>query len=59
MQAESPRHFIETNHHGYVEDICFQILDSVFGDSRLKEGLWQYKPYCSLPKGLNVRLIDT
>ena len=28
------RHFAETNHHAFLEDISFQIIDRVFGDSR-------------------------
>ena len=42
-QAELFRHFTEDNHHEFLEDVSVQIIDKVFGASRLREGLWQLK----------------
>ena len=42
-QAELYRHFTETNHHGFLEDISSQIIDRVFRVSRHKEGFWQFR----------------
>ena len=57
-QEELFRHFTEDNHHGFLEDISIQIIDRVFGDSRLWEGFWQFKLHSFMPKGLNVRFVD-
>ena len=37
-QADFFRHFTEGNHHGFMEDVSFQIIDRVFGESRHREG---------------------
>ena len=37
----------------------FQVVDKLFGDSRVKEGFWQFKLDSFAPKGLNVRLVDS
>ena len=41
-QAKCFRHFTEDNYHGFLEAISVQIIYRVFGDSRLREGFWQY-----------------
>ena len=57
-QAELFRHFTEANHHGFLEDVSFQIIDRVFGVSRHKEGFWQFRLQSFIPEGLNVRYAD-
>ena len=57
-QAELYKHFTEANHNGFLEDVSFQIIDRVFGDSRLTEGFWQFKLHSFVPEGLNVRSVD-
>ena len=57
-QAELYQHFTEANHNGFLEDVSFQIIDTVFGDSRLREGFWQFKLHSFVPEGLNVRSVD-
>ena len=42
-----------------MEDISFQILDRIFGDSRQKEGFWLIKLDSFIPGGLNVRFVDS
>ena len=42
-QAELFRHFTDFNHNGLLEDVTLQITDRVFGESRLREGIWQFK----------------
>ena len=37
-QAELFRHFTETNHDGFIEDVSFQSIDKAYGVSRHKEG---------------------
>ena len=34
-------------------------IDGVFGESRHREGFWQFKPGSFAPEGLNVRFIDS
>ena len=57
-QAELFKHFTEANHNAFLEDVTFQIIDGVFGDSRLREGPWQFNLHSFLPEGLNVRFVD-
>ena len=38
IQAELSKHFTETNHHGFLEDVSFHIIDRMFGVSRYKKG---------------------
>ena len=62
-QADFFRHFSEVGHHGFLKDVTFQVVDKLFGDSRVKEGFCQFTldtfaPKGS-PKGLNVRLVDS
>ena len=58
-QADFFRHFLEVGHHGFLKDVTFQVVDKLFGDSRVKEGYWQFKLDTFAPKGLNVRLVDS
>ena len=58
-QADFFRHFTEANHHGFMEDVSFQIIDRVFGESRHREGFWQFKLGSFAPEGLNVRFVDS
>ena len=58
-QADSFRHFLEVGHHGFLKDVTFQVVDKLFGDSRVKEGFWQFKLDTFAPKGLNVRFVDS
>ena len=41
-QEELFKHFTEGNHHGFLEDVSFQLIDRVFGVSRHNEGFWQF-----------------
>jgi len=34
--------FTEANHSGFLEYASFQVIDRVFGDSRHKEGFWEF-----------------
>ena len=57
-QAELFRHFTEANHHGFLEDVNFQIIDRVFGVSRYNEGFWQFRLQSFMPEGLNIQCLD-
>ena len=57
-QAELFRHCAEANHHGFLEDVSFPIIDRVFGVSRHKEGFWQFRLQSFMSEGLNVRCVD-
>lgn len=43
---------------GRTSWLSFQIVDRLFGDSRVKESFWQFTLDTFAPKGLNFRLID-
>ena len=58
-QADFFRHFTEANHHVFMEDVSFQIIDRVFGESRHREGFWQFKLGSFAPEGLNARSVDS
>ena len=58
-QADFFWHFSEVGHHGFLKDVTFQVVDKLFGDSRVKGGFWQFKLDTFAPKGLNVRLVDS
>ena len=58
VQAELFRHFTEVDHNEFLEDVIIQITDRVFGESRLREGFWQFKLNSFMPEGLNVRFAD-
>ena len=58
IQGEIFRHFTESNHHGFLENISFQIIDRVLGDSRLIGGFWQFMLHSFMPEVLNVRFVD-
>ena len=55
-QAELFRHFTEANHHGFLEDVNFQIIDRVFGVSRQKGGFWQLIPRLHCYGSLFIRI---
>ena len=57
-QAELFRHLTGAGHHGFLEDVSFQIIDRVFGVSRHKEGFWQFTLQSCMPEGLNARFVD-
>ena len=57
-QAELFGHFTGAGHHGFLEDVSFQIIDRVFGVSRHKEGFWQFRLQSFMPEGLNARFVD-
>ena len=61
-QVECRKHsFLDTwkaGHHGFLEDVSFQIIDRVFGVSRHKEGFWQFRLQSFMPVGLNARFVD-
>ena len=42
-QADFFRHFSEVGHRGFLKDVTFQVVDTLFGDSKAKEGFWQFK----------------
>ena len=46
-------------HHGFMEDVGVQVFDRLLGESRVREGFWQFKLDSFAPKGLNVRLVDS
>ena len=50
-QADLFRYFTEANHHGFMEDVSFQIIDRVSGESRHREGFWQVKLDSFAPEG--------
>ena len=52
------KHIAKANHHEFLEDVSFQIIDRVFGDSRLREGFWQSMLHSFILEGLNVRSVD-
>ena len=58
-QADFFRHFKQAGHNGFMEDASCQVVDRLFGESRVKEGFWQFKLDGFAPKGLNVRLVDS
>ena len=58
-QADFHRHFESAGHHGFMEDVKVQVTDRIFGESRVREGFWQFKLDSFAPKGLNVRLVDS
>lgn len=58
-QADFFRHFASVGHHGFQEDVTFQVIDRLFGESRIRESFWQFKLDTFAPKGLNVRLVDS
>ena len=41
------------------EDVSFQIIARVFGESRHREEFWQFKLGSFAPEGLNVRFVDS
>ena len=57
-QEELFRHFTEADHHGFTEDISLLVIDRIFGDSRQREGFWQFKLASFVPEVLDVRFID-
>ena len=57
-QADLFRHFTEGNHDGLLEDVTVQIIDRVVGESRLREGFWQFKLNSFMPEGLSIRFGD-
>ena len=57
-QAELFRHFTKAGHHGFLEDISFQIIDRVSGVSRHKEGFWQFRQQSLMPNGFAARFVD-
>jgi len=46
-EAELFRYFTEVNHNGFLEGVTLPIIDIVFGESRLREGFWQFKELSS------------
>ena len=54
-QVEPFKHFTEANHHDFLEDVSFHIIDRVFGVSRYREGFWKFRLQSFMPEGLNVR----
>ena len=58
-QADFHRHFELAGHHDFMEDVKVQVIDRIFGESRVREGFWQFKLDSFAPKGLNVRLVDS
>ena len=42
-QAELFKYYTEVNHHGFLEDVSFHIMDRLFGVSRHKQGFWHFK----------------
>ena len=58
-QADFYRHFELAGHHGFMEDVGVQVIDRLLGESRVREGFWQFKLDSFAPKGLNVRLVDS
>ena len=40
-QADFHRHFELAGHHGFMEDVKVQVIDRIFGESRVREGFWQ------------------
>ena len=42
-----------------MEGVSFHIIDRVFGESRHKEGFWQFKLVSFAPDGLNVGFVDS
>ena len=57
-QEELFRHFTEADHHGFMEGISLQVINRIFGDSRQREGFWQFKLDSFVPEGLDVRFVD-
>ena len=55
LQANLFRHFSDENHYGFMKGVSVQITDRVFGESRYREGFWQFKLYIFAPEGLNAR----
>ena len=46
------------NHHGYLEDVSFQIIDRILGDSKPREGFWQFKLDGFISEGRKSRFAD-
>ena len=42
-----------------MESISFHAIDRIFGDSRQREGFWQFKLDSFFPGALNVRFVDS
>ena len=42
-RADFHRHFELAGHHGFMEDVKVQVIDRIFGESRVREGFWQFK----------------
>ena len=42
-----------------MEGVSFQIIDRVSGESRHREGFWQFKLGSFAPEGFNVRFVDS
>ena len=57
-QAKLFEHFTCSDHHGFLEDVNFQIIDRVFGNSRQREEFWQFNLDSFIPEGLNSRFAD-
>ena len=57
-QAEIFRHCTETNHNGFLEDATIRITEGVSGESRVREGFWQFKLNSFMPEGINIRFVD-
>ena len=45
-QTDFHRHFELAGHHGFMEDVKVQVIDRMFGESRVWEGFWQFNPFC-------------
>ena len=58
-KAKLFRNFTEANHHGFLEDISFQLIDRMIGAYRHKEGFSQFSRLHSFkPEGLTIRFVD-
>ena len=58
-QADFQRHFELAGHHGFIENVKVQVIDRIFGESRVRKGFWQFKLGSFAPKVLNVRLVNS
>ena len=56
-QLELHRHFSQEDHHGFLNDALFTLIDSEQNNdlARKKEAFWQYKLNVFEPYGLNIR----
>ena len=50
-QADFHRHFELAGHHGFMEDVKVQVIDRILGESRVREGFWQFKLDSFAPNG--------